>query len=948
MPGSVVACYTGPAGTSGVGRCAPGTQTCRPDGFGYGPCAGDVTPAQERCATPEDESCDGEPRCAQPPPWARGFGGAGDEEGFSIASDASGNYYVSGSFRGTVDFGAGPLTSAGEADIFFLKLDPSGSVLWSKRFGNERGDRGGAVTVDGSGNVFLTGVYTYSPSGQGLDLGGCPLPAYDRAYFVAQFDPDGNHIWSEGNYTLESPSSVEQISIDAHGNIYVLYVVNQNVVLAKLDAASKALLWTQGLPGSPSYGASLALDSAGDAVAVVGTESSTLYADPRSFLVTKFAPTGDVLWQRTFLSGSFESDGRGSPRAVAINAEDEILLVGGTDGTIDFGGGVLPVGFVLVKLDAAGEYIFSRPIRFGHRMVLDPAGDVIVAGRGLAKLDASGAELWSIHFDADVQDISLSPNGTVAATGRARGAVDFWSGPIAYGGGYTDAYVATFNPPTTGDDDDDDDGSGGAGSTGVGGAGGGSAGGDPPATCAPGSVVACYTGPVGTRGVGRCAPGTQTCLPDGAGYGPCVGEVTPTVEACVTPEDESCDGEPHCPPQPPWSRGYGGTGADEGSSIASDAAGNYYVIGSFEGTIDFGAGPLTSAGGQDIFLLKLDPAGALLWSKRFGNVLDQTGRAVAVDGSGNVLLAGTHLTNPMTGTSFGACELLSPDNGESVLVAKLDPDGNHIWSQPSVSPGAHTLQPFKDLAVDALGNAYVTFTVMRNSASTPSLVKLDAATGSILWSQPLATAVPGHPDYQHQRDSVLLAIDSAGDMITTHSAISAVPSCPCVHQFTVQKLTPTGGVLWSRQFGPAPSTPPEAGVGASAWAMAVNAADEILVTGHTDGTVDFGGGVLPAGPVLITLDAAGEHVFSRSIPFGDTIALDPAGGIFVAGNGLSRLDASGNVLWTSDFDASAKDIAISPIGMIAVTGAAEGAVDFGSGPIPHAAGADVFVATFEP
>ncbi|HTN92267.1 MAG TPA: hypothetical protein VL242_51710 [Sorangium sp.] len=177
VPGSVVACYTGPAGTSGVGRCAPGTQTCRPGGFGYGPCSGDVTPAQERCATPEDESCDGEPRCAQLPPWARGFGGAGGEEGISIASDASGNYYVSGSFRGTVDFGAGPLTSAGESDIFFLKLDPSGSVLWSKRFGNERGDGGGAVTVDASGNVFLTGVYTYSPSGMGLDLGGCPIPA---------------------------------------------------------------------------------------------------------------------------------------------------------------------------------------------------------------------------------------------------------------------------------------------------------------------------------------------------------------------------------------------------------------------------------------------------------------------------------------------------------------------------------------------------------------------------------------------------------------------------------------------------------------------------------------------------------------------------------------------------------------------------------------------------
>ncbi len=53
-------------------------------------------------------------------------------------SDASGNYYVAGEFEGTVDFGAGPLTSAGGSDIFFLKLDPSGSVIWSKRFGAAR------------------------------------------------------------------------------------------------------------------------------------------------------------------------------------------------------------------------------------------------------------------------------------------------------------------------------------------------------------------------------------------------------------------------------------------------------------------------------------------------------------------------------------------------------------------------------------------------------------------------------------------------------------------------------------------------------------------------------------------------------------------------------------------------------------------------------------------
>ncbi|WP_155799040.1 hypothetical protein [Sorangium cellulosum] len=326
------------------------------------------------------------------------------------------------------------------------------------------------------------------------------------------------------------------------------------------------------------------------------------------------------------------------------------------------------------------------------------------------------------------------------------------------------------------------------------------------------------------------------------------------MEVCATPEDEGCDGDTDCAPRPPWSRGYGGTGADEGASIASDPAGNYYVIGTFEGTIDFGAGPLTSAGGRDIFLLKLDPAGALLWSKRFGVIFDEVGRAVAVDGSGNVLLAGTHLTSETVATSFGGCGIVTPYQGEGVFVAKLDPEGNHIWSRGSVSPDAAQLErPFKQLVVDALGDAYVTFTVTGRFETTPSLAKLDAATGDILWSQPLAAAIPAHADHEQQKDEVLLAIDSAGDVVTTSASIVPVSNCPCVHQLTVQKLTTTGDVLWSRQFSPSISAPPAAGIGASAWAMAVNAADEIRRR-HYEASISVFG--LPHGEHVLTVTAS--------------------------------------------------------------------------------------------
>jgi hypothetical protein len=61
-------------------------------------------------------------------------------------------------------------------------------------------------------------------------------------------------------------------------------------------------------------------------------------------------------------------------------------------------------------------------------------------------------------------------------------------------------------------------------------------------SCTLGDVVACYTGSPATSGVGVCHGGQQTCLGGSLGYGPCLGEVTPSPEICATVADEDCDG----------------------------------------------------------------------------------------------------------------------------------------------------------------------------------------------------------------------------------------------------------------------------------------------------------------------------------------------------------------------------------------------------------------------
>src|SRR6185503_17472894 len=184
---------------------------------------------------------------------------------------------------------------------------------------------------------------------------------------------------------------------------------------------------------------------------------------------------------------------------------------------------------------------------------------------------------------------------------------------------------------------------GAGGMTGTGGAGG--AGGGPNLFCVPGSMQPCYTGPAATQGVGVCAPGMQTCAPDGQSYGPCMGETLPSLEDCGTAADESCDGAGECAGATSWSKRFGDADYQQALGVAVDGAGNVILSGGFIGAVDFGGGPLAyaedpDAPANDLYLAKLDGGGNHLWSKRFGDTFNQTGLAVAADAMGNIYVTG--------------------------------------------------------------------------------------------------------------------------------------------------------------------------------------------------------------------------------------------------------------------------------------------------------------------
>ncbi len=125
---------------------------------------------------------------------------------------------------------------------------------------------------------------------------------------------------------------------------------------------------------------------------------------------------------------------------------------------------------------------------------------------------------------------------------------------------------------------------------------------------------------------------------------------------------------------------YGGAGDQGITSVAFDADGNRIVLGTFSGDVNFGgaaASLLTSAGGNDIFVAKLNPGYARIWAKKFGEGGDQLGARVAVDTLGNVFFTGKSTGN----VDYGG-GVVSGGAGFNLPLVKLQAlDGAHLWSK---------------------------------------------------------------------------------------------------------------------------------------------------------------------------------------------------------------------------------------------------------------------------
>src|SRR3569832_403531 len=92
--------------------------------------------------------------------WVVKAGGTSSDRPFAIKTDAAGNSYLTGFFYGTATFGSQSITAVGVQDVFIVKYDNAGNCIWVKDAGGSLADIGNGITIDNSGNVFVSGVFS--------------------------------------------------------------------------------------------------------------------------------------------------------------------------------------------------------------------------------------------------------------------------------------------------------------------------------------------------------------------------------------------------------------------------------------------------------------------------------------------------------------------------------------------------------------------------------------------------------------------------------------------------------------------------------------------------------------------------------------------------------------------------------------------------------------------
>jgi hypothetical protein len=886
----------------------------------------------------------------------------------SIRADNLGNVFVIGYFEATADFDPGPgianLTSAGGKDIFIARYTAAGNYVYAKAIGGSSqestpGDNGQSITIDGAGNVYITGSFMgtadFDPGPGVANLvseGGGDI-------FIAKYDATGHYVYAKSMGGI-SDDIGQGIAVDGSGNVYVIGgyygtvdfdpgggVANLNtggMFIAKYDALGN-YLYAKGMEGQCS-GKSIAVDGAGNAF-ITGSYGGTIDFDPGAGVhELTCLGTGDLFVARYDVSGNYvyakRMGGIASPgdgyeavgNSITVDGSGNTYITGQYSGIIDFDPGAGEANLTgagywdifIARYDGSGNYVYARPI---------------------------GNESYDVGNGIQVDGL-----GSIVITGSFTGMVDFDPGPgtanLISGPSSTDIFVARYDA---------------AGNY----------------LYARAMTSATQSGAGFGLGVATDGPGNTYIT----GYfgstvdfdpGPGIANLTVEdgINAFVTRLSNAGNYD--------WAKQLGSYSReflfDEGKSIAVDGLGNTYVTGYFSGTVDFDPGAgianLSSAGAEDIFIARYDASGNYIYAKRMGGPEQDEGYGIGIDASGNIYITGSFKQTVDFDPGASLANLTSQGSWE-IFLAKFDASGNYIYAKSMGGAGEDIAL---GISVDGPGNAYITgyFTGMADfdpGNSTANLTSAGASdifigkydpSGNYLYAKRM-----GGTNYSFGES---ITADISGNVFITGTFYGTAdfdPGAGVVNLATagegdvfIAKYSATGNYVYAKAI-----SGNSYQVGRD---IGVDATGNVYVTGRSVGIADFdpGFGIMNMTSLgesdcyLAKYDVFGNYIYAKRIggygydngeslfidgtgnayitgAFSQTVDFDPGDGIANLSSTaqpdifLAKYDPSGNYVYakgTSGFGFSGNQgngITVDGSGNIYVTGSFINTVDFDPG-----------------
>jgi len=334
--------------------------------------------------------------------WAKRIVGTGKNFPYSMKAGSQGYIYVAGGFEDTLKLGNTQLVSKGSFDIYLLKYDANGVLVWAKQAGGADSDEAYALTLDRTGNIYLTGYFS------GLaNFGSVQVKSNgDRDFFVAKYDKNGEPVWIRQGGSI-SEDYGNAMATDEAGNVFISGIYRDKITVGNITYHSKgdkdiflikydsdgSVLWsTTGGGSMADETTSMVIDEKGNCYIAGDFEGLAEFnkkmiesLGKKDVFIAKYDNDGHIQWLNR--AGSATGDDHVS--SIATDFSGNVYITGYFSGLANFGALELKNksshDMFLVKYDSGGREIWARQTEgkgdeHARSLKLDKEGNIYITG----------------------------------------------------------------------------------------------------------------------------------------------------------------------------------------------------------------------------------------------------------------------------------------------------------------------------------------------------------------------------------------------------------------------------------------------------------------------------------------------------------------------------------------------------------------------------------------